>query len=857
MTTTLRVLLGALAVAAPWWCGAVSAQSHFILGAGLVGIALLRWIQLRFSANEPRSGGIPVLLLVLIGFLAIGVWQLCPSGGSPPLESLKSTPLSDLVPGLVASPELCGMERGPQTLSPQTVQLTLAQLTIAVLAFWLSFELFEDAASRHGLYMVLAVNGLAMTGFGMAQQLTWNGQLFWTIPLRFGGSPFGPFVNRNNGSGYLLLTFACAVSSLVMAWHPCGLGVRQSNCGVRSAKFRERLTGVLAHLTPKVLLSGVAVVGIAIGILMSLSRAGVAGLLAAGIMLIPIFRFRQARLGMIVLAGAGMAVVGVLWLGQSEQIVTRLGSLASLPVALQGRVEHWREVMSLVQDHPWRGSGWGTYSLVNPVYLTQNHDAWFQHAENQYLEILVEAGVVGLGLFLIGGGLLAYVAWCSVRRDQAGHQLASGICGLLMVAALAVISITDFSLSIGSIVLTWALLAGTVYASHSNLGSGSWWILIARHQPGWRLVAGTALLLAAGWAIIPLRTAAEVEACLGRIPPDGPTPGLKVVECDEILSQLQGLRQRHPQHPDIEAATGQLRITRYRRLIYDDFLRSVANATAMDIRRLWGNTHLERLDALCTKLRIEGDRAGERQLLHRPEIADNLPAALAALDRCVQMNPLQRGVAMPRAWLSHILERPSIQVDRDLAMFVGASDAEVQFQVGQLSQRLDQPATADRCWKRCLELSAVWSVWVWEEATLVRDESEALALFPNRLETLLPLVAVPRSVLVRQAIVERCRLLASEDLRLPVLTLARLHTQLDDLPLASEAYLHAMRESPYDIDLRIEATEILVRAGHLEQARTAMGVAHNLAPERFDVTAKYESLVSQTRGGVENTHGEE
>ncbi len=857
MTNILRILLGTLAIAAPWWCGAVTAQSHFYLGAVLVGIALLRWGQQLFLANGSRSAGIPLLLFVLLGFLLIGVSQISPSGDSHPLLGMKSAPLSDLAPGLVASPDLSHPARGLQTFSPQITLLTLSQLTLAVLAFWLGFELFEDAASRRWLYWALAVNGLAITGFGIAQQLTWNGQLFWMIPLRFGGSPFGPFVNRNNGAGYLLLTFACAVSSFVIAWTPYGLGPKLARGGPSRATSSERLVGVLARLTPEVLLSGVAVVGIAIGVLMSMSRAGVAGLLAAGLILIPALRLWESRRGVLVLAFAGLAVSGVIWLGQSEQIVKRLGSLASLPQAFEGRVEHWQEVMSLVGDDPWTGSGWGTYGLVNPVYLSRNHDAWFQHAENQYLEILVEAGVGGLGLFVMAWLLLAIAAGSSVRRDQAGRQLASGICGLLTVASLSVISLTDFSLSIGSILLTLALVGGTVYASHSRLDSVSSWILIARHQPNWRVVVGAMLLVAAGWAIMPLRTAADVEACLARIPPDGPTPRLEVAECDNILSQLQSLGQRDPEQPDIAAATGQLRITRYRRMLFDELLQAEPNATAMRRRILWSSTHLERLDAVCTGLRINGDKQSERQLLSRREIAENLPAALTDLDRCVQLNPLQRGVAMPRAWLSHILQRPSIREARDLAMFVGTSDAEIQFQAGQLSQRLDQPDAADRCWKRCLELSDVWSVWVWNEATQTRDELETLALFPYRLEPLMQIAASPRSLAVRQEILERCRKMASADAKLPVLTHARLHVQLDDLPQASEAYLQAMRETPYDIGLRMEATEILVRAGHHEQACAVLGVAHNLAPGRSDVTARFESLIRQKQGSVENTHGQE
>ncbi len=854
MSTLLRILLCGLVMAAPWWFGAVTAEPQFYLGAALVGIALLRFIQNLFMTDGPRAGGLPLCLVVPIGFLCIGVWQLSPAGDSNPLLGLQSAPMSDLVPVLVATPELSGFARGLHTLSPPATQLTLAQIALATLAFWLSFELFEDTESRRWLYLALAVNGLAITGFGLAQQLTWNGKLFWTVPLRYGGSPFGPFVNRNNGAGYLLITLACAISSLTVAWFPFGLGQKRHS---QPGPWRSRISGwlmrVLGHLTPGVLLSALTVAVIVVGILMSLSRAGAAGLVATALVLLPALNRWKTRLLVVVVAFVCLAYAGLIGLGQSERIALRLETLANLSNALQGRIEHWREMVSLVRDFPWTGSGWGTYALVNSVYLSTGHESWFQHAENQYLEVLAEAGILGLGLFIAGLLFLAYAAARAIRSDQEGRQLASGLCGLLVVAGLSTMSLTDFSLSIGSIVFTFAVIAGSVYAPYSKARPVSAWILVAINRPLWRNIVSAGILLASGLAIYQIQAAAEVEVVVDQIPLPSHSPTLEVTDCDGILSALHTLSTQHPDQSQTFAALGELRIYRYRRMIYDDLLRTQPEAKALGSRKLWETTHLERLDAVVSDLRFSGNSDAERQLLGRREIAENLPAALTALDRSVQLDPLRRGVSMPRAWLSHILNGPATPVARDLAMFVGTSDAEVQFRAGQLSHRIQQPEVTTRSWKRCLELSDVWAVPIWDEATFLRDESETLMLFPHRIEPLLAISASPRSVAVRQEILRRCQLIVAADPKIPILSLAKMYLELGDLPRAADAYMVAIRNSPRDIPLRLEASQVLEQANRMEEALTVIGVARAMAPQRADVQARFEFLIEKGRLSPENT----
>jgi hypothetical protein len=62
------------------------------------------------------------------------------------------------------------------------------------------------------------------------------------------------------------------------------------------------------------------------------------------------------------------------------------------------RGAQWADTLRAVRDFPIIGSGLGTYAFNYPFYKTLRVKAVFDHAHNDYLELLSEGGVVGLGL---------------------------------------------------------------------------------------------------------------------------------------------------------------------------------------------------------------------------------------------------------------------------------------------------------------------------------------------------------------------------------------------------------------------------------------------------------------------------
>ncbi len=109
-----------------------------------------------------------------------------------------------------------------------------------------------------------------------------------------------------------------------------------------------------------------------------------------------------------------------------------------------GRVANWQESLRSVADF-WRvGAGLGTYQDIYLLYQNRFSPVWFYHAENQFLQALVEGGVPALLALLAQIGWLGYLAVWLSRRG--GVDYAFGIGGLTCLVGQVVAGSFDFGL---------------------------------------------------------------------------------------------------------------------------------------------------------------------------------------------------------------------------------------------------------------------------------------------------------------------------------------------------------------------------------------------------------------------------
>ncbi|MHC4945684.1 MAG: O-antigen ligase family protein [Planctomycetota bacterium] len=61
------------------------------------------------------------------------------------------------------------------------------------------------------------------------------------------------------------------------------------------------------------------------------------------------------------------------------------------------RIDLWRKTMNMVSDHPWLGVGLGNFPVIFPIYHKLEQPK--SHPHNEYFNVLVELGIVGMVLY--------------------------------------------------------------------------------------------------------------------------------------------------------------------------------------------------------------------------------------------------------------------------------------------------------------------------------------------------------------------------------------------------------------------------------------------------------------------------
>jgi O-antigen ligase len=316
--------------------------------------------------------------------------------------------------------------------SPYQSRLEWQLLLADFLMLFLAVQVFRTLEDWKGFVWFSMIFAFGVAIFGILQHLTFNGKLYWFREMRYGGIPFGPYVNRNHFAGFAELTIPVALVPLVLG-------------KVR----RERLfiVGVLA----------VVQIG---ALLLSASRGGIISF-GCQLVVLAIWMILRRAKGKQLLAGAAVLLVAlglVSWLGV-RQILQRFSAMQSLEVSDSKRVSMWRGSWHVFLDHPLLGTGLGTLQTVYPPYETLYDAKVVNHSHNDYLEALAETGLLGglccasfLGIWLLESRKRLF-------QPTSAFAASLHLAAFIGCAGFLVHSLVDFNLHIPANALLFFLMA--------------------------------------------------------------------------------------------------------------------------------------------------------------------------------------------------------------------------------------------------------------------------------------------------------------------------------------------------------------------------------------------------------------
>ncbi len=291
-----------------------------------------------------------------------------------------------------------------------------------LLAF-VMLQAVRDTHSARMLAFCFSLFGLLVAIFALTQYFTANGKLYWMMDVPPDVLVFGPYVNHNHYAGQMEMLIP----------YPLVFATQSTVSGARRLFF------------------GFAAIIMGVSVVESGSRGGCIALACQVVVLIAIGQFAKRKRGAPVALFALLAAMAILLAVLADSnVVARINSLRE-----PGRadVAGWRmrlnrDSLAMVRAKPLLGWGFGTFPTVYPQFRSFYDDVPIDEAHDDYMQLLVEAGVVG-GLIALWFLFVVFrEGWRNLQKGQNTWDRGLTMAAMISVSGILVHSASDFNLHI-------------------------------------------------------------------------------------------------------------------------------------------------------------------------------------------------------------------------------------------------------------------------------------------------------------------------------------------------------------------------------------------------------------------------
>lgn len=325
-----------------------------------------------------------------------------------------------------------------------------ASAWLTVCAIWTGFTRRRTVQM---FFIVVAANGLALAGLGLAQKLLPNGKIFWFLEMPSRGF-FSSFVYKNHAGAYLDLTLFVT----------CGLAAWYFLRGLRRLE-KSNPAGLFAFLATC----------IAIAVLVSYARGATLVMLAFLCTAIGGFLIHQLAtpsptrkpiVAIMLLIIFGYFLKTGLEALHSREAWTRLSlGVTNEDNALETRRVATSASLDMLKDYWAKGAGAGSFRFLFPIYQQRYPEIYhtpdgrrmfWEHAHNDIVEFPLEFGLTGTLLVLAAAGY-----WLVLLCRAFFWENPLSLCMVFGAILLVAYSWWDFPFQCPAVLVLWCALAVT------------------------------------------------------------------------------------------------------------------------------------------------------------------------------------------------------------------------------------------------------------------------------------------------------------------------------------------------------------------------------------------------------------
>ena len=438
-------------------------------------IAVLAWMQFPLGSNRPWSWSLLVLLTALVwvvwlpsAFLNIdAVWRDARRILVPGLmmiavlawaaiQSAPWTPASmhngvwQILPAIVHHPVAGAVSVNPFETLTETMKLA----SYVALGF-LAYGLGRDHGIARRIFVAIAVIGVGYALYGMYLSAIGSGQslvLDGQAPP-YGRDVTGAFVSKNSFATFdgmaltvcILLAGSSGRTEVVVSRGP-----------------RQLLVSLVQFLLgpPLWFFIGAGVLFTALAL--ADSRAGLIATLASLLAVFVCgvaFAARRGTAGWAAASGvAAIVAMLVLFSFNGASLEQRFDQLVETNATADLRPVMWSAATQSIYDHPWFGTGLGTFRDVYPLYADRFLPYIVDRVHSDYLELALGLGIPGAIVWVAAIVLLLLRCLSGIAQRRRRRVYAVAAVGATLL--VGVHSLVDFSLQMPAVAALYAAILG-------------------------------------------------------------------------------------------------------------------------------------------------------------------------------------------------------------------------------------------------------------------------------------------------------------------------------------------------------------------------------------------------------------